>query len=105
MRTARKRNRIKELLAVGPWYAEGHAIEVAEAVLSKSERFDDLFECLLDPDKGISKRASFALMLVSEQRPQWFQPYKDLIIEEAAGQEKWFVRYRLCRILPRLKLA
>lgn len=95
---------IKGRLAVGPWYAEGLASEVAETVLRQPERFDELFECLLNPDKGISKRASYALTLVCEQRPDLFQPYKEVLFNELAEQDKWFVRYRLCQILPQLKL-
>lgn len=96
---------IKGRLAEGPWHSEGFAREVAERVLSQPKRFDELFECLLSPDKGISKRASHALMLVSEHRPDLFQPYKEVLFDELAGNDKWFVRYRLCRILPRLKLT
>jgi hypothetical protein len=33
-----------------------------------------------------------------------FQPYKEILFEELSGQDKWFVCYRLCQILPRLKL-
>lgn len=95
---------IKGRLSVGRWYAEGFANEVAEIVLRQPERFDELFECLLSPDKGISKRASYALTLVCEQRPDLFQPYKEVLFSELAEQDKWFVRYRLCQILPQLKL-
>jgi hypothetical protein len=95
---------IKERLAIGPWHAEGFANEVTATVLHQPEHFDELFECLLSPDKGISKRASYALTLVCEQRPELFQPYKEVLFDELAGQDKWFVRYRLCQILPQLKL-
>ncbi len=95
---------IKGQLAVGPWHAEGFAGEVAETVLRQPERFDELFECLLSLDKGISKRASYALTLVCGQRPDLFQPYKEVLFSELAEQDKWFVRYRLCQILPQLKL-
>jgi hypothetical protein len=95
---------IKERLSVGPWHAEGFAGEVAQSVLRQPERFDELFECLLNPDKGISKRASYALALVCEQRPDLFQPYKEVLFSELEEQDKWFVRYRLCQILPQLKL-
>lgn len=95
---------IKGRLSVGPWYAEGFAAEVAEIVLRQPERFDELFECLLSPDNGVSKRASYALTLVCAERPELFQPYKEVVFSELAEQDKWFVRYRLCQILPRLKL-
>src|SRR5262245_15580104 len=95
---------IRGRLSVGPWHAEGFAVEVAETVLREPEQFDELFECLLSPDKGISKRASYSLMLVCEQRPDLLQPYKEVLFDELAGQDKWFVRYRLCQILPQLKL-
>ena len=95
---------IKGRLSVGPWHAEGFAGEVAEIVLRQPGRFDELFECLLSSDKGISKRASYALTLVCEQRPDLFQPYKEVLFDELVRQDKWFVRYRLCQILPQLKL-
>jgi hypothetical protein len=95
---------IKGRLSVGPWYAEGLATEVAEIVLRQPERFDELFECSLSSDKGVSKRASYALTLVCAERPDLFQPYKEVLFSELAEQDKWFVRYRLCQILPQLKL-
>src|SRR5574341_2356499 len=95
---------IEQRLCVGPWYAEGLADEVAATVLRRPERFDELFECLLSPDKGVSKRASQALLIVSQRRPDLFQPYKEALFNELIEQDKWYVRYRLCLILPRLRL-
>src|SRR5215470_17562479 len=97
-------NLIKQQLCIGPWYAEGQADQVAATVLRHPERFDELFECLLSPDKGVSKRASQALLIVSQQRPDLFQPYKDALFNELLEQDKWYVSYRLCLILPRLRL-
>jgi len=97
-------NSIEQRLGGGPWYAEGLADEVAAAVLQSPKRFDELFECLLSPDKGVSKRASQALLIVSQRRPDLFQPYKEVLFSELIEQDKWYVRYRLCLILPRLRL-
>jgi len=104
MRPKQQSNSIEQQLSVGPWYAEGLADEVASAVLRSPKRFDELFECLLSPDKGVSKRASQALLIVSQRRPDLFQPYKETLFSELIEQERWYVRYRLCLILPRLRL-
>jgi hypothetical protein len=102
---SKRPERFERKLAVGPWYAEGHTVEVAETVLERPRRFAELFECLMSSDKGIRKRASHALTLVSEQRPDLFEPYKEILFNELEEQDMWFVRYRLCKILPRLKLT
>jgi hypothetical protein len=96
---------IQQRLAVGPWFAEGQALEVAETVLRQPRQVEALVECLLSPDKGISKRASHALTFISERRPDLLQPYKEIFFNQLEEQELWFIRYRLCKIVPRLKLT
>lgn len=95
---------ITELLAEGVWYAEGHTHAVAEAVLGDQELFDELVECLLSPDNGTCKRAAMALELVSERQPEWLTPYKEILLDELDQQLRWYVLYRLCTIVPRLRL-
>lgn len=95
---------ITELLAEGVWYAEGHTHEVVARVLGNPDLFDELMECLLSADNGTSKRAAMALELVSERQPAWFEPYKEILLDELAEQPRWYVVYRLCMILPRLSL-
>lgn len=94
---------IEARLSVGAWYAEGNSADVAAEVLSRPERFDDLFECLLSSAVGVAKRAAQALEIVSRQRPDLFQEYKEVLFHELERQH-WFVQYRLCLILPRLRL-
>ena len=95
---------ITELLAEGVWYAEGHTHEVVARVLNEPDLFDELMECLLSADNGTSKRAAMALELVSERQPAWFEPYKEILLDELAEQSRWYVVYRICMILPRLSL-
>lgn len=103
--TSKAKLTITELLTEGVWYAEGHTLAVAEAVASNGALFDELFECLLSPDNGTSKRAAMALEIVSERHPEWFTPYKEILLAELAEQPRWYVLYRLCAIVPRLKLT
>lgn len=95
---------ITALLTEGVWYAEGHTHAVAEAVLHDQALFDELFECLLSPDDGTCKRAAMALELVSERQPAWFAPYQEILLDELDQQPRWYVLYRLCTIVPRLRL-
>jgi len=95
---------ITDLLAEGVWYAEGHTHAVAEAVLRNQELFDELVECLLSSDNGTCKRAAMALEIVSERQPEWFTPYKEILLDELDQQMRWYVLYRLCTIVPRLWL-
>lgn len=102
--TNKQSSTITELLAEGVWYAEGHTHRVVELVLNDADLFDELMECLLSADNGTSKRAAMALELVSERQPAWFEPYKEILLDELAEQPRWYVLYRLCVIVPRLSL-
>lgn len=95
---------ITELLSEGVWYAEGSTHEVVARVLGNPDLFDELMECLLSADNGTSKRAAMALELVGERQPAWFEPYKEILLDELMEQSRWYVLYRICVIVPRLAL-
>jgi hypothetical protein len=103
-RTLQPTKTVTELLAEGVWYAEGQTQAVAEAVLRNPALFAELFEGLLSPDNGTCKRASMALEAVSERHPEWFIPYQEILLDELIQQPRWYVLYRLCTIVPRLRL-
>ena len=92
-------------LAEGVWYVEGAALDVAAAVVRKPALFDELFECLLSEDRGTCKRAAAALEAVSEKRPALFELYADIVLTELENHAWWHVRFRLCPIVPRIKLT
>ncbi len=96
---------IAEQLTEGVWYAEGAAFDVAAAVLRKPALFDELFECLLSKDRGTCKRAAMALEAVSEKRPELFELYADILLTELENHWWWHVQFRLCPIVPRIKLT
>ena len=96
--------KIAAQLAEGVWYEEGAAYEVAAAV-HNPDLFDELFECLLSEDRGTCKRAAMALEAVSEKRPELFELYAGLVLTELENHSWWHVRFRLCPIVPRLKLT
>jgi hypothetical protein len=100
-----RENIIAQKLAEGVWYAEGAAYQVAADVLRQPRRFDALFECLLSDDVGTAKRAAMALEAVSEKRADLFAPYIDILLHELEIHSHWHVRFRLCPIVPRLKLS
>ena len=91
-------------LAEGVWYAEGAACDVAAAILRNPDLFDELFECLLSEDRGTSKRAAMALEAVSEKRADLFELYAGIVLTELESRSWWHVRFRLCSIVPRIKL-
>lgn len=95
--------KIAAQLAEGVWYAEGAAYEVAAAV-HNPDLFDELFECLLSEDRGTCKRAAMALEAVSEKRPELFELYADILLTELENHSWWHLRFRLCPIVPRIKL-
>lgn len=95
---------IAEELAQGVWYAEGATHRVAQTVLRQPAFFEDLFECLLSEDTGTCKRAAMALEAVSTRRPDLFELYTDILLTELESERFWHVRFRLCPIVPRLKL-
>ena len=92
-------------LAKGVWYAEGAAFGVAAVVVRHPDLFDELFECLLSEERGTCKRAAMALEAVSEKRPALFELYADILLTELENHSWWHVRFRLCSIVPRIKLS
>ncbi|MFN0124212.1 MAG: hypothetical protein ACKV2V_27245, partial [Blastocatellia bacterium] len=99
-----KRVDIARQLAEGAWYAEGAAADIAAAVLRQPSLFDELCECLLSPDIGTARRAAMALETISRRQPGWFTPYVDVLLEELATRPSWFIRFRLCPIVARVRL-
>ena len=95
---------LSEQLAAGVWYAEGATYETAAAVLRNPDLFDELFECLLSEDRGTARRAAMALEAVSEKRADLFELYADIVLTELEIRSWWHVRFRLCSIVPRIRL-
>jgi hypothetical protein len=95
---------ISAQLAKGVWYAEGAAYDVAAAVIRQPDLFDDLFECVLSEERGICRRAAIALDTVSEKRPELFELCADILLTELENHWWWHAQFRLCPIVPRIKL-
>jgi HEAT repeat protein len=97
-------NRIEPLLRSCARPLVGEAALIAARVLQQPELLDDLLECLLGDEAGQRARAASALLALARKRPELLQPHKELLFTTLIDLEQWSVRYRLCQIVPRLRL-
>ena len=95
---------ILEKLRGGDSRSIGRANEVVADVLKDPALFSNVFNAMLEPDPIIRMRAADAVEKITEQHPEWLDPYKQLLINEIALVEQHEVRWHAAQILPRLEL-
>jgi hypothetical protein len=102
----KQRETIRAMLAVGRHRLDGgRAREVAELVLAKPRRMEQLIECLWDEDPGVANRAADALERATYHRPELAQAWKESLIGLMAEAEQNMLRWNLALSVPRLKLT
>ena len=93
------------MLAVGRHRLDpGRSCEVADLVLSKPRKIEQLIECLWDEDPGTANRAADALERAANQRPKLAQPWKSELIGLMAEAKQNKLRWNLALLVPRLQL-
>ena len=71
---------ILEKLRGGDSRSIGRANEVVADVLKDPALFSIVFNVMLEPDPIIRMRAADAVEKITEQHPEWLDPYKQLLI-------------------------
>lgn len=84
----------------------GQALAVASEVLTRPERFGELFCGLEHDDPLIRMRVAYALSKVADERPELLQPYKDRFIDRLADPaNSHLCRACMLQTLHRLELT
>jgi len=95
--------RFADALAGGHHNSLGRTEEVVAAVLADHDRLAELFEALSSPDQLVRMRAGDALEKVCRERPQWFQPYIELVLTEVGEIGQPSVQWHAAQILGHLR--
>lgn len=98
-------NEIISKLREGDLRTIGKVPEVVALVFRRPELFPGVLEALQHPDPGVRMRAADALEKITRQQPEFLQPHKEFILEQARSQPQQEVRWHLAQIIPRLRLS
>ncbi|MBE7552122.1 MAG: hypothetical protein HS126_13720 [Anaerolineales bacterium] len=96
-------NDLLKKLAGGDRRSIGRSDEVVAEVLADPAQFPLVFEGLLDNDPLIRMRAADAVEKITARHPDYLQPHKNQLIEQAARINQQEVRWHVAQMLPRLE--
>ena len=82
----------------------GQADAVASEVLRYPERFEELFEAILDEDPNVRMRAADAAEKATRNRPDLLVPFRKRLIDEAGKVDQPEVQWHVAQMLPRVRL-
>ncbi|HSR67936.1 MAG TPA: hypothetical protein VLU25_08330 [Acidobacteriota bacterium] len=94
----------RRLLAEPDLRTLGRAREIAQEVLARPEMLEEVVEAFLSDDPVLRSRAGHILKKAARQCPEEVQPYKQILIEEAAGIEQMHVREAFAVSVTKLEL-
>jgi hypothetical protein len=95
---------ILNLLTGGDHRSIGRTQEVVAEVLRDPSLFGEVFYGILCDDPLISMRAADAIEKITVQRPDYLQPYKEVLITQVATRSQQEVRWHVAQLIPRLQL-
>jgi len=94
-----------EVLRGGDRRSIGEADQVAAAVVTHPQRFNELFQCLSHTDPLVRLRAADALEKISRDHADWFARHRDVLLGWRVDDGTPEVRWHLVLICARLKLS
>jgi len=90
-------------LSGGDLRSIGRVDEVVSDVLAEPALFDELFYGMLNDDPLIRMRSADAVEKITQQHPEYLQPYKSILIEQVAQIPQQEVRWHVAQLFPRLE--
>ena len=96
---------IEKMLSIGDPRSLGKIQEVVEIVLKNSDNLDSLFYCLFTDNDFVRMRASDALEKICKLRPEWFNPYKQELLNKVPLIRQPSVQWHLAQILSEIELS
>lgn len=96
---------IEAVLGGGNPRSLGKTDEIVKLVLQKPATLPELFECLFASDEIVRMRAGDALEKVCRERPEWFEPFIDRLLDEIALIDQPSVQWHLVQMLGEVELS
>lgn len=96
---------IEALLEGGDPRSLGNVNEIVTRVLDNPSDMAELFECLFSKDEIVRMRSSDALEKIARIRPDWFAPYVERLLQDAAQIRQPSVQWHLAQIVSSVPLS
>lgn len=77
---------------------------MADIVLARASRVEELLACCLVQETEIRSRASHALMTIARRKDDLLQPHTAFLLQKLMTIPQWEVRSHLCQTITLLKL-
>lgn len=87
-----------QMLAGGHPNSLGRTQEVVEIVLADHDRLDDLFAAIDSVDEFVRLRVGDALEKVCRDRPEWFLPYVDRLLNDLGEIDQPSVQWHVAQM-------
>ncbi len=81
----------------------GRTLEVVEIILSDASQLPRLLDCYRSSDEVVRLRTSSVLKRITQQHPQWLQPYIDHLLTEIATIDQASTRWTLATVFHLLE--
>ena len=94
--------KFEEMLTGGHPNSLGRTVEVVDQVLSKPERFGELFDCYGSDDAVIRLRTSNAMKRIEAERHDMLVPHIDRFIREIGQLDQASAQWTLAQLFARL---
>jgi len=83
----------------------GKSEEVVQDVLENPALFGEVFEGMLDDDPTVRMRSADALEKVSSRHPEYLQPFKNRLINEASQIKQQEIHWHVAQMFSYLELS
>lgn len=84
---------------------KGKSEIVVKHILSNPMDIKQLMECLEEDNEALRMRCCDAMEKLSRLHPDWFKPYKLMLLKTAKTLTQKEVRWHMAQIIPRLELT
>jgi hypothetical protein len=92
----------EQMLTGGHPNSLGRTVEVVDNVLSRPDRFDELFDCYQSNDAVVRLRTSNAMKRIEAERHDLLVPYMDRFINEVGQLDQASAQWTLAQLFDRL---
>jgi hypothetical protein len=92
-------------LAGGDRRSVGRVSEVVAEVFNDPSLFEVVFNGMLSDDPVIRMRSADAVEKITQEHPEYLQPYKKKLIQQVARINQQEVRWHVAQMFPRLELS
>jgi hypothetical protein len=96
---------VLQKLAGGDRRSIGRVSEVVAEVLNDPYLFEVVFNGMLNDDPIIRMRSADAVEKITQEHPEYLQPYKEKLIQQVAKSDQQEVRWHVAQMFPRLELS